>query len=75
MQHDHNILLEEVQSLNESVNQLTGQRNQLMADLEEMEPVCQQHEALQLEYNQVFTRQCLDFNSLFLSPLSTNCTG
>ncbi|BFZ02506.1 hypothetical protein BsWGS_05545 [Bradybaena similaris] len=53
LKHDHNILLEEVQSLNESVNQLTGQRNQLIADLEEMEPVCQQHEALQLEYNQL----------------------
>ena len=52
-QHDHNILLEEVQSLTQSVQELNAQREQLAADLVVMETVCQQNETLQQDFNQV----------------------
>jgi len=53
LQHDHDILLEEVQSLSEAVTTLTTERDQLTSDLEMVEHICQQHEVLQQDYTQL----------------------
>ncbi|KAK7116300.1 ankycorbin-like isoform X1 [Littorina saxatilis] len=58
--HDQAILLEEVQSLQDSVASLTTERDALHAEVEDAEALVSQHEALTLEYAQLE----IDFNEL-----------
>ncbi|XP_067665714.1 ankycorbin-like [Haliotis asinina] len=53
LQHDQEILLEEVQSMQEQIKIMETERDQLQAEVEEIEGVLQQHDILQQDYSQL----------------------